>query len=86
MGDTLEKAKEIVRQVTISSFHPSGSLPMKPLADGGVVNDRLVVYGTSNIRVVDASIFPLEPSGNICATVYAVAEKAADIIKEDRSR
>lgn len=86
VGDTLDKAKEIVREVTISSFHPSGSLAMKPREDGGVVDERLVVYGTRNIRVVDASIFPLEPSGNILATVYAVAEKAADIIKEDQGR
>jgi choline dehydrogenase-like flavoprotein len=48
-----------------------------------VVDHRLKVYGTSNVRVVDASIFPLEPRGNIQATVFAVAEKAADIIKED---
>ncbi|KAH6688520.1 hypothetical protein F5X68DRAFT_168402 [Plectosphaerella plurivora] len=83
VGDTLEKAKDIVREVTISSFHPSGSLAMKPKAEGGVVDERLRVYGTKNVRVVDASVFPLEPSGNICATVYAVAERAADIIKED---
>jgi choline dehydrogenase-like flavoprotein len=83
VADTVEKAKEIVREVTISSFHPSGSLAMKPREDGGVVDERLRVYGTENVRVVDASVFPLEPSGNIMATVYAVAERAADIIKED---
>lgn len=57
---------------------------MLPKADGGVVNNRLVVYGALNLRVVDASIFPLEPSGNIQTTVYAVAEKAADLIKKDQ--
>ena len=49
----------------------------------GVVDSRLKVYGTKNLRVVDASIFPMETLGNIQATVYAAAEKAADFIKED---
>lgn len=79
----LEQAKEIVRRSQISIFHVCGSCSMLPRDQGGVVDERLVVYGTSNIRVVDASIFPIEPLGNIAATVYAVAEKAADIIKED---
>ena len=51
---------------------------------GGVVDSNLKVYGTRNLRVVDASIFPLIPRGNIQTSVYAVAEKAADIIKADR--
>ncbi|KAK9796542.1 putative Glucose-methanol-choline oxidoreductase N-terminal domain-containing protein [Seiridium cardinale] len=84
VGDTLEKAKEIVRQAQISMFHVSGSCSMRPRDQGGVVNERLLVHGTKNIRIVDASIFPLEPLGNIQSTVYAVAERAADLIKEDR--
>ncbi|ETS81086.1 hypothetical protein PFICI_06088 [Pestalotiopsis fici W106-1] len=79
-----EKAKEIVRSNQISVFHVSGSCSMLPREQGGVVDGRLRVYGTSNLRIVDASVFPLEPLGNIQATVYAVAEKAADFIKEDR--
>ncbi|KAH8660829.1 hypothetical protein BGZ60DRAFT_414117 [Tricladium varicosporioides] len=82
-GADLENAKEIVRQHQISIFHPSGSLPMLPKEQGGVVNERLIVYGTKNLRVVDASIFPLQTLGTIQATVYAVAERAADFIKED---
>jgi choline dehydrogenase-like flavoprotein len=54
---------------------------MLPKEKGGVVDEKLVVYGTRNLRLVDASIFPLIPRGNIISTVYAVAEKAADIIK-----
>ena len=54
---------------------------MLPREDGGVVDSKLKVYGTTNLRIVDASIFPLEPRGNIQATVFAVAEKAADIIR-----
>lgn len=56
---------------------------MLPETAGGVVNERLLVYGVPNLRIVDASIFPMIPRGNIQASVYAVAERAADIIKED---
>ncbi|KAK8070625.1 hypothetical protein PG997_010828 [Apiospora hydei] len=83
---SLDRAKEIVRQVTFSCYHPAGTCAMKPRADGGVVDARLVVHGTSNLRVVDASVFPFMPSGNIQATVYAVAERAADFIKESAGR
>lgn len=59
---------------------------MMPQADGGVVELQLKVYGTTNLRVVDASLFPLEPRGNTQATVFAVAEKVADIIRGDAVR
>lgn len=45
------------------------------------VNDKPIVHGMDNLRVVDASISPLIPRGNIQSSVCAVAEKAADIIK-----
>ncbi|KAK0612444.1 hypothetical protein B0T17DRAFT_648607 [Bombardia bombarda] len=82
-GD-LEKSREIVRQRQISVFHVSGSCAMLPREQGGVVDERLRVYGVKGVRVVDASVFPLEPAGNIQSVVYAVAERAADVIKEDR--
>ncbi|KAI8219682.1 Dehydrogenase citC [Colletotrichum sp. SAR 10_86] len=84
-GGDLESAKEIVRQRQISIFHVSGSCAMMPREQGGVVDDRLRVYGTKKLRIVDASIFPIEPSGNIQSTVYAVAERAADLIKQDKN-
>ncbi|KAI1331757.1 hypothetical protein F5Y16DRAFT_243319 [Xylariaceae sp. FL0255] len=83
-GDDLEVAKEIVRGRTVSCFHIAGTCRMLPKELGGVVDERLIVHGTSNIRVVDASMIPLEPLGNIQTTVYAVAERAADFIKADR--
>ncbi|EFX05262.1 glucose-methanol-choline oxidoreductase [Grosmannia clavigera kw1407] len=83
-ADDLDQAREIVRQAQISIFHVCGSCVMKPKDKGGVVDGKLRVYGVSNLRIVDASIFPIEPLGNIQTTVYAVAEKAADIIKQGR--
>ncbi|VUC37072.1 unnamed protein product [Clonostachys rosea] len=85
-GDNIEDAKEIVRQSQVSDFHPAGSCGMRPKEDGGVVDSELRVYGVKGVRVVDASIFPLEPAGNIQSLVYAVAEKAADLIKEGRTK
>ena len=84
-ADSLEQAKEIVRQRQISVFHVSGSCAMLPRDKGGVVDEELRVYGTKSLRVADASIFPIEPSGNIQAMVYAVAERASDVIKESRT-
>jgi choline dehydrogenase len=48
---------------------------------GGVVDPELRVYGTRNVRVVDGSILPMKISGHPTATLYAVAERAADILK-----
>ncbi|KAF2032262.1 alcohol oxidase [Setomelanomma holmii] len=79
---TLEEAKEYVRRNTVTEYHPIGTCAMLPKGKGGVVSDELKVYGTSNVRVVDASIFPLHVQGNIISLVYALAEKVADIIKE----
>lgn len=56
---------------------------MMPQDKGGVVNDRLTVYGTSNVRVVDASVLPFQVCGHLVSTLYAVAERASDLIKAD---
>jgi choline dehydrogenase-like flavoprotein len=54
---------------------------MLPRDKGGVVNTDLRVYGTKNVRVVDASVVPFQLCGHLTSTLYAVAEKAADLIK-----
>ncbi|KAG8955206.1 hypothetical protein FRC04_009664 [Tulasnella sp. 424] len=64
-------------------YHPVGTASLGARADGGVVDSRLKVYGTNNIRVADASIIPLEPASHLQSTVYAIGEKAADIILAD---
>ncbi|KAJ3037172.1 hypothetical protein HDV00_001983 [Rhizophlyctis rosea] len=65
-----------------SFYHPSGTAQIAKREWGGVVDSRTMkVWGVDGIRVVDASVIPFVPATHICTTVYAVAEKAADIIK-----
>ena len=66
-----------------ANYHFVSSAAMMPQASGGVVNPRLLVYGTSNVRVVDASVLPFQLCGHLMSTLYAVAERASDLIKAD---
>ncbi|KAH9945913.1 alcohol oxidase [Epithele typhae] len=80
---------QYIKDTCCPVYHPVGSVSMLPREDGGVVDPRLRVYGTANVRVIDASILPIsllamqEISAHSQATVYAVAEKGADLVKED---
>jgi len=63
------------REAGETVFHPTSTCRI-----GTVVGTDLRVKGVANLRVVDASVMPAVTSGNINATVVAVAEKAADLI------
>jgi choline dehydrogenase-like flavoprotein len=56
---------------------------MLPREDGGVVDNKLEVYGTANIWVMDISIIPLHVVAHtqLEATAYAIGELTADIIR-----
>jgi choline dehydrogenase-like flavoprotein len=61
----LDTAKSIVKETFISHYHLTSTCLMLPGKLGGVVNNRLLVYGIPNLRVVDASMFLIIPRGNI---------------------
>ncbi|GBE78968.1 Dehydrogenase citC [Sparassis crispa] len=80
-----EQIAEWIKNNVSTTFHTVGSCSMLPEEDGGVVDPQLrvlpSVYHTTNIRVVDLSIAPLQIGAHPQAMVYAIAEQAADIIK-----
>ncbi|KAI0828422.1 GMC oxidoreductase [Hypoxylon sp. FL0890] len=66
---------EVMKKIIVSGIHLSDTTSMLLLDLGGVVDSSLKVYGTRNLRVVDAGIIPLIPGAHIQAAVYAIAEK-----------
>ncbi|TGO31990.1 hypothetical protein BHYA_0370g00020 [Botrytis hyacinthi] len=61
--------------------HPSGTCALGKRELGGCVGKDLLVHGVRKVSVVDASVTPLIPAMHLQLTVYAVAEKAGDVIK-----
>ncbi|KAF4632756.1 hypothetical protein G7Y89_g5373 [Cudoniella acicularis] len=64
-----------------SEAHGCCTAALMPKELGGVVCPELTVYGVSGLSVGDISVLPMVPGSHTCSTVYAVAEKAADLIK-----
>ena len=74
-----------IRQSVDSAYHPSCTCKMG--TDSlSVVDPELRVHGLNNIRVIDSSIFPTIPNGNLNAPTMMVAERGADLIKENVQR
>jgi choline dehydrogenase len=83
-GSTLTSDEELARaagDIGTTIFHPVGTCAM-----GSVVDARLRVNGIAGLRVADASIMPVITSGNTNSPTLMIAEKAADMIREDRER
>ena len=74
---------DFARNTGATIFHPAGTCKMgsDPMA---VTDARLRVHGIDALRVIDCSIMPTLISGNTSAPVVMIAEKAADMIREDR--
>lgn len=86
-GPDVESDEALVRaagDIATTIFHPVGTCKMGPESDRmAVVDPRLRVHGLAGLRVVDASIMPTITSGNTNAPVIMIAEKAADMIREE---
>jgi choline dehydrogenase/4-pyridoxate dehydrogenase len=71
-----------IRATGITVHHPAGTCKMGSDGDEtAVVDAELRVRGIASLRVVDASVMPDLPGGNINAPVIMIAEKAADLIR-----
>jgi choline dehydrogenase len=80
-----EEIDRWVRDNVESAYHPCGTCRMGSTEDANsVVDNSCRVIGVDSLRVVDASVFPTIPNGNINAPTIMVAEKAADIILGSR--
>ncbi|KLO04945.1 GMC oxidoreductase [Schizopora paradoxa] len=83
-GPSVETDAEIhdyIKNTLETTFHTAGTASMLPRELNGVVDPKLRVYGTKNIRVVDLSVVPLHIAAHTQATAYTIGEIAADIIK-----
>jgi choline dehydrogenase len=72
--------REWVRRTVGTAFHPTSTCAMGGTPEA-VCDPQLRVRGVAGLRVVDASVLPAVPRGNINAPVLAVAERAADLIR-----
>lgn len=76
--DSTNYWKCYIQHLTLTSYHPAGTCRM-----GDVVDQTFKIYGTTNLYVIDASVFPFLPSGNINAAVIMTAERAFHIIQQN---
>ena len=83
-GPAIQNDDELLdfcRQNCGTGYHPMGTCRMGPASDAtAVVDDELRVHGMEGLRVVDASIMPTMPSGNLNAPTLMIGEKASDMI------
>ncbi|WP_194791561.1 choline dehydrogenase [Pseudomonas sp. UFMG81] len=77
---TDEQIDAFVRANMESTMHPCGSCRMGE-DDMAVVDSTLRVHGLQGLRVIDSSVFPTEPNGNLNAPTIMLAERAADLVR-----
>jgi choline dehydrogenase len=72
--------RSCIRRTVGSYYHPVGTCRMGTGADA-VVDPQLRVHGLAGLRVADASVMPIIPNAPPHATVLAIAERAAELIR-----
>lgn len=79
---TDEEILAFLRETVVPVYHAAGTCAMGKTSDpNAVVDSNARVIGIDALRVVDASIFPVLPPGHPQSSIYMVAEKIADDIK-----
>lgn len=78
-----EAMNKMILERSQTGFHPCGTTRLSKDIKQGVVDSQLRVHGVKNLRVIDASVFPVIPDCRIQNAVYMVAEKGADMIKAE---
>ena len=77
---TDQQIDAFVRNSVDSAYHPAGTCKMGT-DQMAVVDADLRVRGVANLRVIDSSVFPSLPNGNLNAPTMMLAERGADLIK-----
>ncbi|KAF9262835.1 alcohol oxidase [Marasmius fiardii PR-910] len=83
LNSTDEELGDWTRQNLGTNYHFVGTAAMLPRHEGGVVDSEFKVYGTKNLRIADASIFPIHVGTHPVATLYGIGVRAARTILYD---
>ena len=87
-GPAVQSDEQLLRaagDIGTTIFHPIGTLKMGAASDPlAVVDPQLRLRGVARLRVVDASVMPTITSGNTAAPTMMIAERAAQMIRQDR--
>ncbi|GAM35211.1 glucose-methanol-choline oxidoreductase [Talaromyces pinophilus] len=75
--------RDYIRQSVETTWHSMSTCAMKKRELGGVVDERLNVYGVERLKVADLSICPQNVAANTYSTALAIGEKAATLVAED---
>ena len=79
-----EELIDYIKNTSTTIFHPCGTCKMGDVNDKeSVVNNKLLVHGIENLRIIDASIMPSIISGNTNAATVMIGERGADFINKD---
>ncbi|MGQ7932575.1 GMC family oxidoreductase [Paraburkholderia sp. D1E] len=77
--------RNYIQEAAFPMYHPSGTCRMGA-DENAVVSNELIVHGTCNVRVVDASVMPVIPSANTNVPTIMIAERASDFILNAANR